>query len=589
MTDDTQLYNLSRRKLLAGLGTVGLASAGAGLGTSAFFSDRESFTNNSLRAGELDLLVDWQQTYDGPAESAVYGSAGRPYVNAYPDSDGDGVQDDVPQSFVVWAKRNGYDLNTAAGQSAAVAAFKDAFFADLGEGNDWEAPLVALEDVKPGDTGEVTLSLHLFDNPAYIRMLGDLTGEAENGLTEPEAEVDSTPDTGELGENVDVVVWNDDGDNAYEPRNGQDVDVVVLFDTSCSMEWADSSAGCNANDNTPAPNKFPQAQAGAKALFEELLAEPDISGLGLPADMVPDANVRVGLVEYGNDTGVKVPLGDDLDALRDEVDGMSPGNSTLLPTALEEAIDMLGGSDADEKCVVVIGDGQPHDEPNNEPGSGSPVSPLSGVTYDDWGATYSVQLTEYLEDVVGANVLTVHYEVEPEVSLATGIDTAYAQSTAPGYDIVDGEIQTIELFEIMASPVSGDPLDVNRLSFAADRDRLVCVLHRIAHLCAGEVPLFYGSLDGALDALDDGLLLVGNPRVAADPEIDAPARECLEWSCTYYVGFEWAVDPAVGNEIQSDSLEFSLGFEAEQCRHNEEPFESEDAEPAGQEVTQTAD
>jgi hypothetical protein len=295
--------------------------------------------------------------------------------------------------------------------------------------------------------------------------------------------------------------------------------------------------------------------------------------------MIPDANVRVGLVEYGNNVDIAEPLGASLDDLRDAIDGMSPGNGTPLPSGLEAAIDMLEGSSADEKCVVVIGDGQPNDR-NNEPGSGSPVSALPGVSYDSWGATYSVQLTEYLENTVGAHVLTVHYEVDPQVDLAQGIDTAYAQSTAPGYDIgTDNDIDTIELFEIMASPVSGDIADIERLSFAADRDRLTCVLHRIAHICAGEVPLFYGTLSGALEALDDGVLLVGNPRVQADPEIDAPVRACLEWSCTYYVGFEWSVDfEEVGNEIQSDSIEFALGFEAEQCRHNDTPF----AEPAEQ-------
>jgi hypothetical protein len=359
------------------------------------------------------------------------------------------------------------------------------------------------------------------------------------------------------------------------------VDVAVLFDTSCSMEWADSSKSCSAGSNTAAPNKFPQAQAGAIALFEELLAEPDVSGLGLPADMVPNANVNVGLIEYGNNTGVVEPLGAPLDDLRDAIGNMTPSNGTPLPTALEAAIDMLEGSSADEKCVVIIGDGQPHaTDGNDSPGSGSPVSPLSGVTYDSWGATYSVQLTEYLEDTVGANILTVHYEVEPSVDLSQGIDTAYAQGTAPNYDIgTDNDIDTIELFEIMASPASDDIADLSRLSFAADRDRLVCVLHRIAHLCAGEVPLFAGSLNDALDALEDGVLLVGNPRVDADPDIDAPTRSVLEWSCTYYLGFEWSVDASVGNEIQSDSIEFELGVEAEQARHNDTPFGTPTATP----------
>src|SRR6056297_3631891 len=84
MTKDNQLYDLSRRKVLAGLGGIGLASAGAGFGTSAFFSDREVFENNRLVSGELDLLVDWQQHYVMDGETT--------FVNAHPDHDDDGEQ-----------------------------------------------------------------------------------------------------------------------------------------------------------------------------------------------------------------------------------------------------------------------------------------------------------------------------------------------------------------------------------------------------------------------------------------------------------------------------------------------------------------
>jgi len=48
---------LSRRNVLIGLGAVGVASAGAGLGTTAFFSDEESFTDNTITAGQFELHV----------------------------------------------------------------------------------------------------------------------------------------------------------------------------------------------------------------------------------------------------------------------------------------------------------------------------------------------------------------------------------------------------------------------------------------------------------------------------------------------------------------------------------------------------
>ncbi|MEF8802045.1 MAG: SipW-dependent-type signal peptide-containing protein, partial [Halolamina sp.] len=85
--------SISRRRVLAGLGAVGIASAGAGLGTSAFFNDTERFENNVLTAGELDLKVDWQHKYYGPETGGMYGTAGRPFVNAFPDMDGDGERD----------------------------------------------------------------------------------------------------------------------------------------------------------------------------------------------------------------------------------------------------------------------------------------------------------------------------------------------------------------------------------------------------------------------------------------------------------------------------------------------------------------
>jgi predicted ribosomally synthesized peptide with SipW-like signal peptide len=70
MIRDNQLYDLTRRKLLVGAGAVGLASTGAGFGTSAFFSDTESFEGNTITAGTLDLLVDYESAYNGaPAKN----------------------------------------------------------------------------------------------------------------------------------------------------------------------------------------------------------------------------------------------------------------------------------------------------------------------------------------------------------------------------------------------------------------------------------------------------------------------------------------------------------------------------------------
>ncbi|MCW8171871.1 hypothetical protein D8S78_00270 [Natrialba swarupiae] len=86
-------------------GAIGVASVGAGLGTTAYFSDQEEFTGNTLTAGTLAIKVDWQQRYWGaPPEvrpqdyATTANEAGEtvsnyPHVNAFPDDSGDGEQD----------------------------------------------------------------------------------------------------------------------------------------------------------------------------------------------------------------------------------------------------------------------------------------------------------------------------------------------------------------------------------------------------------------------------------------------------------------------------------------------------------------
>ncbi|MGQ4555641.1 SipW-dependent-type signal peptide-containing protein [Halobellus sp. GM3] len=142
----TERFEISRRKALAGLGTIGVASAGAGLGTSALFSDEESFENNVVTAGELDLLVDYYSYWD-------QGSAG-----------------------------DGSVSGTA----------------------DGEAVTATLGDVKPGDNGIIAFCPRIQTNPAYLWLCGELTSSQENGYTEPEPEDNNGE--GELEENIHVDV-----------------------------------------------------------------------------------------------------------------------------------------------------------------------------------------------------------------------------------------------------------------------------------------------------------------------------------------------------------------------------------------------
>jgi predicted ribosomally synthesized peptide with SipW-like signal peptide len=220
-------FTLSRRKALAALGTVGAASAGAGLGTSAYFSDRESFENNRLVAGELDTHVaysahysDWSpdegegvtvRMWEGPPGTTGGGGNLESGETGLPLDDAWLIAVDDPDRFLA---------NT---QYAADGA------ADCDPGTDAEdldQPVIDLGDVKPGDFGEVTFDFALCDNPGYVWLTPSRRSASENGVTEPEADdpdeeengprpasEDSGTDDVELLDAVQVAAWADDGDN----------------------------------------------------------------------------------------------------------------------------------------------------------------------------------------------------------------------------------------------------------------------------------------------------------------------------------------------------------------------------------------
>jgi len=74
-------------------------------------------------------------------------------------------------------------------------------------------------DIKPGDWGEVTISLHVTDNDAYACALVNNMQNDDLGLREPEQVAGDTTDgigNGELAQQVNFFAWADDGDNIWE-------------------------------------------------------------------------------------------------------------------------------------------------------------------------------------------------------------------------------------------------------------------------------------------------------------------------------------------------------------------------------------
>ena len=273
--------DFSRRRLLAALGTVGVAAASAGVGTTALFRDQERVDGNRLVAGALDLRAGFEERYanwspdeaaglDGDVSMQPNGTVGEAAV-------GLPIQEQVEGAPLV-ALANASDaeryLENTAGESSdpgddapdrAPDGFDPSAAASLAEpcdsallASDAERPVVRLADVKPGDFGSVTVSFALCDNPGFVRAVGRLRTAAENGLTEPEREdADEDGDSGgdrvELLDAARAAVWVDDGDGYQDA--GESLAVAgTLRETLTALERRDSRGplGVLLSGNTPA-------------------------------------------------------------------------------------------------------------------------------------------------------------------------------------------------------------------------------------------------------------------------------------------------------------------------------------------------
>lgn len=131
--------------------------------TFAFFSDTETSSGNTFAAGTLDLKVDYDCYYNKPAD-------GDPNCPFEPNS---------------WTET------------------------DLGP----EHKFFNFDDIKPGDFGEGTISLHVIDNDAWGRLVISNVSDLENTFLQ--AELDTGNDdgvaSGELQENLVFSIWLDEG------------------------------------------------------------------------------------------------------------------------------------------------------------------------------------------------------------------------------------------------------------------------------------------------------------------------------------------------------------------------------------------
>jgi predicted ribosomally synthesized peptide with SipW-like signal peptide len=162
---------LSRRRVLAGLGVVGFASVGAGVGTTAYFSDQVTLDGNTIQAGEFGLTV----------EQAIHAV------------DQDGIGPD----------------EVTFGENASDDGL-------------WATDTITIEDAKPGDSYEFCWDITVHDNPGYVSLAAcytDLNG-AEAGNVTPDDlwEIGDETQLSTIGDEtlVDSVTLEDGGTVTYD-------------------------------------------------------------------------------------------------------------------------------------------------------------------------------------------------------------------------------------------------------------------------------------------------------------------------------------------------------------------------------------
>ncbi|WP_049935664.1 vWA domain-containing protein [Haloplanus natans] len=647
-------FELSRRKALAALGSIGVASAGAGLGTSAYFSDQETFQNNSLTAGELDLKVDWEEHYSdwsadentdrteedggelGETNSSEFDvlmeeptnpdgyrafppGASEPLIwvpdqyvddfmdntsiEGFPDSDNNGITD-----FPI-EETNGRGpceyLADVGGDDQGLDPDSDPLGRtdndDTRLDDDSPAPLINLQDVKPGDFGEITFSTHLCDNDGYLWMnMPDGLDASESGVTEPEGDDpdEDAPegDTVELVDDIQTVIWYDNNcDNLITCDDP--IDIMAVADTSGSI------GGSLSNSNTE--EEIDLIRDGANTFVDELASSPNADQIraGLLTFNGPgDAGGNSGAPRTFNRPALRAGLGP-LSQFDTDGDGNAnageflpdTGNgNTPTPHALDLAKQVLDdqGRNNARQVIVLIADGLPNYTSPESSTTPYTVTDAEGSPLSGSGATYtSNTLANYPYDGLGGDGISSSDEQEETALAAENVQQAGIPIIVAGISLDQASSNADDFLRDVVAGDDGDRTNsqMNQGFFfnaafnpGPGEDSVTDVADAIAQALVGgdegvcDETIFSGTLKEAEEALtaNDGR---GIPLDADrdtpfdelnDPE-DSEMRECFSSAYTACFGFSWWLPADHGNEVQSDSVSFDIGFYTEQCRHND--------------------
>lgn len=192
------------KKIFLSLGIIAIVAVIAVSATGAFFSDTETSTGNTFTAGAIDLKVDSQQHYNGMVC----------VLNTGTTEEGDYWWQPEQGTVTPYFPAQGSVCNGTWAE------------ADLGAQKFFD-----FADIKPGDSGENTISLHVINNDAYACVDVNVVNNDDNNLTEPEGLVDTTGGVGqgELAQGVNFFAWADTGATAgfqgatTDPTEGDNV------------------------------------------------------------------------------------------------------------------------------------------------------------------------------------------------------------------------------------------------------------------------------------------------------------------------------------------------------------------------------
>ncbi|MFC4541924.1 SipW-dependent-type signal peptide-containing protein [Halosolutus amylolyticus] len=529
MTEQPNSNPVSRRNVLGALGAIGVGGALAGAGTSAFFSDKETFEGNELVAGELDLKLDWEEHYSDWSEDELKdvgdwsmepgdGLFGFPSTaptaeqSVFVENEQQFMKNTAIEAFPDQTKTTNVETAIEKDHYDAQRQDLDDEICDLKADLDYVLshpyrtrgtfggdpnpqttkpgdPLINISDVKPGDFGELTLSFHLCGNPGYVWLTGNLVDANENGHTEPERK---DPDE----------ITDDDPD--------VDGEYVELLDEIRASFWYDTG------------------------IDGEYGADLDDKDLGEGSNIFATTGESL------------LPLSG---SLRSVLRALENEMFLLDPKPVSNGEDKNGGNDGDtvRKVSGWI----------DEDTDGIDETIVTG-TNDRFGGARNYQCADYEErlerfepgNIVGSEVLNPdNAPIEPGMEYG-GCTTITVDSVDP--DDENGNITLSSDGPVIIVSVKGGP-----------NGEQVYVFDEPVVLDGAE---FTTPGDHGISNVDVCCLLDGDD---GDNGHDNGKRRCFENSTTAYIGFEWWLPVDHANEIQGDSVAFDIGFYTEQCRHND--------------------